>query len=106
MSDWNKMLYSWDFYPVQFSGYAGWDKDEQFKPYRWVFPTKVGVDQSSRDIAIELDDLVEDLFHYRDFTDDTLPFVRDGETYRSCFTFKKKKDYDMAVAKYGRGGPG
>lgn len=85
--DWKKLITTEDYHNIALSGFPGWDaKDLTFEIVK-------GQRKSSRDIAIEWDDISECRFYYRDFTNDALPFVREGATYRSGFVFQCESDY-------------
>lgn len=93
--DWKRALPSDIWYDIVLDGFPCFEIDNYTKePYYHSFGTKDGEQKSSRKIAVEFDDVSEGLFYYRDFTDDGIPFVRDGDVYRSCFSFQFKKDYD------------
>ena len=81
------------------SGFPKWDMDGEM-PHNVEFTVRKGVDRSSRDIAIEWDDIGKGKFYYQDWTDDNIPFVREGETYRSSFWFQKASDAKKFVERY------
>lgn len=93
--DWNKMIPSWDFYDIQLSGYPGWEPRSIIQEHR------KGVGKSSRDQAIEWDDISRGNFHYRDWTESGMPFLSTGEPYRSIFTFQFVGDYMRFRAHFG-----
>ena len=81
MSDWNKNLYTSDFYKIQFNGYLGWDKFNDDEIYYVILEIVKDLDKSSHKIAVEFDDILHGNFYWRDFTKSSLPFVDDGEIY-------------------------
>ncbi len=60
--DRNKFLPSNIFYEIEFAGYLGWDKNEDFLPIQVSIFSVKGKTKSSKDIAIEFDDISEGLF--------------------------------------------
>lgn len=98
-ADWNKKLASSDFYDIQFEGFKGWDKEKDKynmweEPYQVSFQIIKGQDKSSREIAIEFDDISHGLFWTRDWTESGLPFVDGGEVYHTIFVFQFKEDWE------------
>lgn len=59
-----------------------------------------GHDKSSRDIAIEFDDIAQGHFYYRDWTGSSLPFVSGDELYASGFWFEFESDAYRFVKLY------
>lgn len=100
---WNKYVLMWDWHTLCRTGWPRWDIDPCTKePYVVCFSTTKGRDKSSRDIAIEFDDLASGRFYYRDYTDDTLPFVRDGEVYNSSFWFENQQDLELFKSTFNK----
>ena len=95
--DWNKNLRMSDFYKIQLEGYKEWDKTDNNKPYFIEFSIVKGRNKSSRDIAVEFDDIAKGYFYYRDWTNSGLPFVDEGEVYNSGFCFQLKEDKEVFV---------
>jgi len=87
--DWRNMLPSSIFHAMLLDGMPGWERDSGI--YQVRFSIIKGV-SSSRQIATWWDDLATGQFYYRDFTDSGLPFVDDGEVYKSSFYFQFKHD--------------
>lgn len=99
--DWNKMITSWDYYELVHLEWPGWNKDPNTnQPYFSNFSILKGTQKSSREIAIEWDDLSEGNFWHRDFTESGLPFVDDGESYNTMFVFQFKRDWERFEEKY------
>jgi len=90
--DWNKLLPIDIFYKIVLNDYAGWDKTDKNLPLSIdVILTKKET-KSSRELAIEFDDISEGSFYYRDYMNSGLPFADDGEKYHSVFTFQFLSD--------------
>lgn len=90
---WLKMIPMWDWHSVQLADYPGWDRDPGDKqPPRVDVSCVTGRGVQSRDLAVAFDDIADSAFYYRDFTDDGIPFVRDGDAYRSSFWFARLAD--------------
>lgn len=89
--DWKKMIPSWEWHKISFNYYPEWELVDK-NPSFVKLAIKKGTDRSSRDIAIEWDDISEGLFYYRDWTEDTFPIVHDKEIYWSGFWFQYKED--------------
>lgn len=98
---WLKYVLMWDWHELCLKDWPGWDRSESGKnpPYVEISVRK-GTDTSSRDLAIRFDDLAEWRFYYRDWTGSGLPFVSDGEVYRSGFWFQKKEDREKFLKMY------
>lgn len=92
--NWNRMLCMADYYKLALAGWPGWDKPNGSEPPMTGLSHKAGVGKSSRELAIEFDDIAEGKFYYRDFTDSGIPIVSDGEVYRSQFTFQYASDFE------------
>jgi len=105
MSDWNKNLYSWDFYKIQADGFTGWDRLNNDKDiYLVVLEIIKDKEKSSQDIGVEFDDISHGNFHWRDWTKSSLPFVDEGEIYWSGFNFQFAEDAKRFVELYGGNG--
>lgn len=99
--NWTKKLPSWSITTLALKGFPGFDIDERRLTYRLPYEINIFVypgARTSRDIAIEFDDLAQGHFDYGDFTPNMLPF---GDYYSSTFTFQKKADFDLFLEKYG-----
>lgn len=90
--DWNRMIQSSDYYKLSLVGWPGWDKLERDEPPFVMLTHTHGDGKSSRDLAIEFDDVASMKFWYRDFTDSGIPIVRDGDVYCSMFVFQSIDD--------------
>ncbi len=101
---WLKRVLMWNWHWIALDGYPGWDLvgsgSDQHPPFAKLTIRK-GSAKSAREIEIEWDDLATGLFYHRDWTDDGIPFVNDGETYWAGFWFEKTADRDAFVARYG-----
>lgn len=100
---WNKYVLVWDWHDIALSGYPGWDLTERKHPPFVTFAIEHKFGRSSRDIAVEFDDIAEGRFYYRDWTNDGIPTVSDNEIYYTGFWFQKTSDRDRFVELY-RGG--
>lgn len=90
--DWNRLIPALDYHELVLSNWPGWDKPDGKEPAFVRFECTKGEGRQSREIAFEFDDLSQGRFYYRDFTDDAMPFVNVGETYRSMFVFQYASD--------------
>lgn len=91
-ADWNKKLLLWNYHDIVFKDYPGWDKINNNEISFVMFEITNNKDKSSRDIAIEFDDISNGYFYYRDWTMDGIPFVNEDEIYWSGFWFQYFKD--------------
>jgi hypothetical protein len=99
---WKRYVGTQDWFCVVLDGFPGWELNPATRePYRADLSVTKGRDRHSRDIAVEFDEIATGPFYWRDWTDDGLPFVSDGETYRSAFWFARRADFDVFVKKYG-----
>lgn len=106
MSDnagWLKKMLVWDWTDVVLAKYQGWQIDMEQK--RWPDRTPAFVklthvrrssrhEVESRVLCVAWDDVAEVRFYQRDWTDDGIPFVRDGDTYWSGWWFQTCTDRD------------
>lgn len=100
--DWLKMIPSWDWHKLVLAGWPGWVVDNALgEPNFATLEIVKGTDKSSRDIAIEWDDLSEGQFYYRDYTKSSLPFIDEGEMYKSIFCFQYLRDAVKFCEVYG-----
>jgi hypothetical protein len=101
---WIKRLLMWNWHWTSLDGWPGWDVvnagDAKHPPYVELRIVK-DTGKSSQMIASEWDDVATGLFYSRDFTDDGLPYVRAGDTYRAGFWFQKTADRDAFIQRYG-----
>lgn len=97
--DWLKKVPIDLWHDLAIKGWPDWERDEgKDNPCFAMLVVTKGKDRSSRDRAIEFDDIAEGPFYYRDWTDSGLPFVADGETYKSGFWFALRSDRDKFVS--------
>ena len=99
--DWNKALPAWLWHQIALDGFPSWEKPDGKMPASVLLTIKNKTDQSSHSIAIEVDDWCKGAFYYRDFTDDGIPFVDDGEVYRARFSFQFVEDAKAFLVRYG-----
>ena len=60
--------------------------------------TRQAKEVESSALATKWDDIAEEPFYMRDWTDDGIPFVHEGETYWSGWWFKTVAERDRFVA--------
>lgn len=89
--DWKKLISTSEYLLVSLNNWAGWDR-EKGEPISICCIHISGSGKQSRDIAIEFDDIAEGKFYYRDYTESSIPIVKDGETYESIFVFQDQSD--------------
>ncbi len=92
--DWKKALPLDIWHALVHGGYPTWERSEEnpdVPPFVQLTITK-GEGRSSRDLAVAFDDIAQANFYYRDWTDSGLPFIKDKESYRSCFWFALRSD--------------
>lgn len=99
--DWNRKLPMWDWYTVLLAGYPEWEKPDGETPASALISVKNDTDKSSHDLAVEVDDWCKGQFYYRDYTDDGIPFVNEGEVYKSRFWFQFVPDAEEFWKRYG-----
>ena len=92
--DWNKMLASWDYHTLSLDNWLGWEKADNNEPYYLNLKFTYGEENSSRNWAVQWDDLAQGNFWYRDYTESGTPFLEKNDTYESIFAFQFKADYD------------
>jgi len=102
---WNKKIPSWEFNKQVVKGFEDWETPSSEcgipMPKSILLDITDGTDRSSKDIAIEVDDWCGGMFYYRDFTNDGLPFVDNGEVYRTRFYFQRGADAVEFHTRYG-----
>lgn len=99
--DWNKLLPIDEFHKIAYAHYPAWEKNDDL-PYCVDFSITKGKDRSSREIATEFDNIAVGHFYYRDWTESGLPFVDDGEVYRTAFIFQRVEDYIEFKRRYNK----
>jgi hypothetical protein len=104
LGGWNYYVLSWDWTALVLAGLPGWEQDGNGEaPSIFLEFTRrdMNTEVRSREIATEWDDLAKHNFYYRDWTRDTLPFVREGEKYWSTFSFQRRSEAERFQKKYG-----
>lgn len=92
-ADWSRYMGMTEWHHASFEGWPGWDRDAGAEePVSVTLLVTKGKDKSSHKMASEFDDIATNDFYWRDWTESSLPFVDDGETYTSKFWFKKRED--------------
>jgi hypothetical protein len=89
---WKLLLPSQTYYSLELDGWPGWEKPNGESVTTISFTIVKGHGKESRDMALLWDDQGHGQFWYRDFTDSGLPYVEDGEEYRSRFWFQFRDD--------------
>lgn len=98
---WLKYVLIWDWHDLAFRGYPGWGRPSgSDSPFAVHLTVVSGRDKSSREIAVEWDDVAEGRFYYRDWTESGIPFVGEGEQYRSAFWFQFERDRERFLELY------
>ncbi len=98
--DWNKALPIDIWYKLVFAGYPNWEISPDGNPICVSLRIVNEIDKSSRNIAIEFDDISQGDFYYRDVTNDNIPFVEPKEVYYSYFYFQLGADAYNFSKKY------
>ena len=101
---WIRRLLMWNWHWLSFDGWPGWDstgEGHERHPPAVTLTIVKGKDRMASDIEREYDDEPGGLFYHRDVTDDGLPFLRDGESYRAIFWFERTADRDAFQKRYG-----
>lgn len=85
---WLHRLLMWNFNNHALDGYPTWEIEREGSPAFVKLTHTRGNDAvESHKIAAEWDDLAKVDFYQRDWTDDGIPVVRDGDTYWSGWWF-------------------
>lgn len=90
--DWKRMIPSWDWHKLVLAGWPGWMLSDKDEPNFVTFEIVNGQGKSSREMAIEWDDLAEGQFYYRDYTRRSIPFIGADEMYKAIFCFQYERD--------------
>ena len=103
---WKHRLSMWNWNNHALDGYPGWDLDgpEEYGRRHPAF-VKLTHQRSSGDVeshalAVAWDDVTTADFYQRDWTDDGIPFVREGETYWSGWWFATIAERDRFLKWY------
>lgn len=99
---WRHRLLSWNFSHHAIDGYPEWELDGEHPAFVKLTHTRGTGDVESAALANEWDDIAAVDFYQRDWTDDGIPFVREGETYWSGWWFATIAERDRFVAWQGR----
>lgn len=99
---WIHKLLSWDWHMLALDGYPNWEIEASAaKPDVPAFVRLTHVrgkgDIESRTLTREWDDIAEVDFYMRDWTDNGIPFVREGDTYWSGWWFATIAERDRFV---------
>ena len=99
---WRKKLLTMDWHEVSLDGYPGWESESvdgiKTPPFVKLTHTRQAEEVESSTLATKWDDIAEEPFYMRDWTDDGIPFVSKGETYWSGWWFKTVAERDRFVA--------
>lgn len=90
--DWDRLVMKRDWYRLGLKEYSGWQKTDKGIPHGVQLEHTNRHGKSSREIAIEWDNLSTGCFYYRDLTKSNLPWVDEGEVYHSLFWFQFEED--------------
>lgn len=90
---WNKLFSAMEYHRLSFNQWPGWDLNPDGEPSNVELDIIKGTGLSSRDMAIEFDDLADGSFWYRDWANSGIQFIGGGEGYKSIFVFKRKSDW-------------
>jgi hypothetical protein len=98
---WKQKLLSVDWHDCCLDGYPGWEMETAdgksapaFVKLTHIRATK---DVESSTLANKWDDIANEPFYTRDWTDDGIPFVNKGDTYWSGWWFKTVVERDRFV---------
>lgn len=91
---WKKLIGSLEWHNLVSIGWPGWDLDTTKEPHYTYLYSTFGKGKQSRDYAIQFDDISQGSFWYRDYTENNLPIIRNGDNYSSRFAFQFKADKD------------
>lgn len=95
---WLQKMLMWDFNKHALDGYPGWEIERENSPafVRLSHVRGKGAVESNA-LCEAWDDVARARFYQRDWTDDGIPFVREGETYRSGWWFQTLAERDRFV---------
>lgn len=101
---WQHRLMMWDWNKHVAFGFPHWELEEETKAPSFVqlHHVRAGDDSDieSHALAREWDNVAEMDFYQRDFTDDGIPFVRAGGSYRSGWWFETFSERDRFLEWY------
>lgn len=102
---WRMKMLTWDWHRLGFDGYPGWELEPTPGGIKSHAPTFVKLshmrgkgDVESSALCTKWDDIAQVRFYQRDWTEDGIPFVREGETYWSGWWFQTIAERDRFVA--------
>ncbi len=96
---WLKRLLMWNWHGVVIDGFSGWEIERDKAPAYVKLAHKRGSGRvESTALSSLWDDIAEVLFYQRDYTDDGLPTVREGDTYWSGWWFQTIAERDRFIA--------
>ena len=103
MFGWKWKYPQMEWYTLSMDGYPGWEIEEEDAP-AFVKLTHTrggdGSDIESSELANGWDDIAKGHFYQRDWTDDGIPFVAEGDTYWSGWWFETVAERDRFVEWY------
>jgi hypothetical protein len=96
MSDWCQKVWMWDWHTLQLTGYPNWEiEPNTHRPAFTKLCHKRGKGEiESHNLCIKWDDIATVKFYQRDWTEDSLPIVNEGEIYWSGWWFQTVAERD------------
>jgi hypothetical protein len=106
---WRHKMESWNFTHHALDRYPGWEIEQRSPPasgphgspapaFAKLAHTRGVAEAESADLCREWDDIAAADFYQRDWTDDGIPFVNDGETYWSGWWFATLAERDRFIS--------
>ena len=103
-SSWNQKIYTVDWHSLSFDKFPEWELEEQDHPaFVKLQHTRTEGPVESSKIASAWDDLAEVKFYQRDWTEDGLPSVNEGDTYWSGWWFQTIAERDRFLDWHAKG---
>lgn len=99
---WRHKMLMWNWHSLSFDGYTGWEieQGERSPAFVKLTHTRGTGDVESSALCNAWDDVAQVDFYSRDWTDDGIPFVREGDTYWSGWWFATIAERDRFLAWY------
>lgn len=105
---WRYKMLMWNWHSHSLDGYPGWeienqdetDKSQRHPAFIKLTHKRGKGDVESSKLCSEWDDIAEVDFYQRDWTDDGIPFVREGDTYWSGWWFQTMAERDRFLQWY------